>query len=129
VGGDAGSTPIRVVIVDDQQMFVDALRYLLEVERDIEVVAATTDPHGLSDISADADVVLMDLLLPGTDGLALTRDVRASRPGQQVIVISGRSDSRAEREALHAGAAAFLLKGALGPEVAETIRQAARPPS
>ena len=103
-------------------MFLDALDSLLTLEDDIEVVATTRDPRVVADIAGDADVVLMDLLLPAADGLELTRQVRATRPAQQVIVISGRSDDRAEREALSAGAAAFLLKGGLGPEVAQTIR-------
>lgn len=115
--------PIRVVIVDDQQMFLDALRSLLTLEDDIDVVATTREPRAVADISSDADVVLMDIVLPTADGLELTRQVRATRPDQQVIVISGRSDDGAEREALDAGAAAFLLKGGLGPEVAQTIRR------
>jgi DNA-binding NarL/FixJ family response regulator len=119
----AARVPIRVVIVDDQQMFLDALRNLLTLEHDIDVVATMREPRALADISSDADVVLMDLVLPTADGLELTRQVRATRPAQQVIVISGRSDDGAEREALDAGAAAFLLKGGLGPEVAETIRR------
>jgi two-component system, NarL family, response regulator DesR len=115
--------PIRVVIVDDHQMFLDALGTLLTLEDDIEVVATMREPRAVADISRDADVVLMDLVLPTADGLELTRQVRATRPAQQVIVISGRSDDGAEREALEAGAAAFLLKGGLGPEVAQTIRR------
>jgi DNA-binding NarL/FixJ family response regulator len=119
----AARSPIRVVIVDDHQMFLDALRSLLTLEDDIEVVATMREPRAVGDISRDADVVLMDLVLPTADGLELTRQVRATRPGQQVIVISGRSDDSAEHEALDAGAAAFLLKGGLGPEVAEKIRE------
>lgn len=104
-------------------MFLDALGTLLTLEDDIEVVATMREPRAVADISRDADVVLMDLVLPTADGLELTRQVRATRPAQQVIVISGRSDDGAEREALEAGAAAFLLKGGLGPEVAQTIRR------
>ncbi|MFL5929066.1 MAG: response regulator transcription factor [Gaiellaceae bacterium] len=120
-----GRAPIRVVIVDDHQMFLHALSSLLTVEDDIEVVATMSDPRVVGDIASDADVVLMDLLLPAADGLELTRQVRATRPAQQVIVISGRSDDGAERDAFDAGAAAFLLKGGLGPEVAQTIRSVA----
>jgi DNA-binding NarL/FixJ family response regulator len=122
-GGGRPPSQIRVVIVDDQQMFVDALRSLLEVEADIEVVAAANDPHTMQDIAADADVVLMDIARPSSDGLELTRAVRAARPAQQVIVISGRSDDGVEADALAAGAAAFLLKGGLDGEVAGTIRR------
>jgi DNA-binding NarL/FixJ family response regulator len=124
----ATRSPIRVVIVDDHQMFLDALRSLLTLEADIEVVATMREPRAVGDISSDADVVLMDLLLPTADGLELTRQVRATRPAQQVIVISGRSDNGAERDALEAGAAAFLFKGGLGPEVAQTIRRVAAGP-
>lgn len=116
---------IRVVIVDDQEMFVAALRALLELASDIEVVNAVTAPRGFGDIAAAAEVVLMDLRLPTADGLELTRRLRERRPAQQVVVISGRNDDQAERAALEAGAAAFLLKGGLGPEVADTIRRVA----
>lgn len=116
--------PIQVVIVDDQPIFVQALEALLEVEPDIDVVAAVTSPRDVADIAVDADVVLMDLVLPTTDGIELTRTLRSARPRQQVIVISG-SDNAAESEALGAGAAAFLRKGGLGNEVAETIRRVA----
>lgn len=124
--GRGQAHPIRVVIVDDQEMFVAALRGLLEFEDDIEVVGTVMSPRTVGDIVSAADIVLMDLRLPTADGLALTREVRQARPSQQVVVISGRSDDDAEREALGAGAAAFLLKGGLGPEVAETIRRVAR---
>ena len=120
---------IRVVIVDDHEMFLDALSNLLTLEDDIEVVSTMSDPRAIADIAIDADVVLMDLLLPSADGLELTRQVRAARPAQKVIVISGRGDDSAEREALDAGAAAFLLKGGLGPEVAQTIRRVAGGPA
>lgn len=125
VDGRGPAHPIRVAIVDDQEMFIAALRGLLEVEHDIEIVGTVTSPRQLDDIASAADVVLMDLRLPTADGLDLTRQVRQTRPAQQVVVISGRSDDQAERDALAAGAAAFLLKGGLGVEVAATVRRVA----
>lgn len=114
-----------MVIVDDQEMFAAALQVLLELEHDIDVIDTVTAPRDFGDIAEIADVVLMDMRLPTSDGLALTRQLRAVRPAQQVVVISGRSDNAAAKEALDAGAAAFLLKGGLGHEVAATIRRVA----
>lgn len=116
--------PIQVVIVDDQEMFAHALQALLELEPDIEVVASVNAPRDIAEIAADADIVLMDRILPTADGIDLTRRLRIARPHQQVVVISG-SDSAVESEALDAGAAAFLRKGGLSHEVAETIRRVA----
>lgn len=103
--GERRRPTTRVAILDDQQMFVVALQSLLEIEDEIVVVDATTSPSATEEIATDADV-------------ALTRELRRTRPARKVIVISGRTDAAAEAEALDAGAAAFLLKAGLESEVA-----------
>lgn len=115
--------PVRVLIVDDQRVFSEALRALLDQCRDIDVVGtASNGSEAIDRVRLDgADVVLMDVELPGMDGLEATRRLAGVTPNARVIVLSGRSEREARDAALEAGAAAYLVKGALGDDVIETI--------
>jgi DNA-binding NarL/FixJ family response regulator len=103
---------IRVVIADDHGLFVDALRMLLEAGGGVEVVGAA--PTGLDAVhlalERDADLVLMDVTMPGIDGFEATRRLLSIRPATRVIILSGLDREELEREALAAGAIAFLPK-------------------
>lgn len=119
--------PVRVLIVDDQEMFVFALRQLLADDDRIEIVAATDNAaHALELATTEAvDVVLMDLVLPGLDGIEATRRMTAHRPQTKVVVVTGMTRPRDETAAIDAGAVAFLRKGGLQGEVADAILSAA----
>jgi NarL family two-component system response regulator LiaR len=116
-----------VLVVDDQPIFAHALRALLEADERIEVVGeADTGAYALE--LADAlqpDVVLVDVLMPGWDGLEITRRLRSEHPRLRVVVVSGVSGGEVARDALEAGAHSFLLKGNLQDEVAAAIVAAA----
>ena len=105
--------PIRVVVADDQQLFTDALCLYLQREPQIEVVATAADGDEavFAALLNGADIVVMDLGMPGVDGLEATRRLAALRPTTRVIVITGRTSDEAESDALLAGAAGFLTKG------------------
>jgi DNA-binding NarL/FixJ family response regulator len=108
-------------------MFAEALRALLETDARFTVVGATdngTSAVALAE-SEHADVVLVDIAMPGIDGLETTRQLRHAMPGVKVIVISGLVGEDVAQSALDAGASAFLLKGDLHNEVAAAIMQAA----
>jgi DNA-binding NarL/FixJ family response regulator len=119
--------PVRVVIVDDQQIFVDALRLFLERDGRIEVVGVATDAAAAIDLAVEneADVVLMDITMPRMSGVDATRRLLARRPSARVVVLSGDSQSGTEAKALEAGAAGFLLKGSLSDEIVEKILEVA----
>jgi DNA-binding NarL/FixJ family response regulator len=123
--------PINVLIVDDQPIFVDALRALLESEPGLCVIATAEDGEEALRLASttEVDVALVDLSLPGMDGLETTRRLVDERPSLKVIAVSGRSEDSVERAAREAGATRFLLKGALHDEIASAIVDAADPRS
>jgi DNA-binding NarL/FixJ family response regulator len=115
---------IRVIVVDDHAIVRDGIRRLLESAEGIEVVATAAD--GSEAIEAVAavkpDVVLMDLSMPGTDGVEATRRITADVPGVRVVVLTTFSDQRRILDALNAGASGYLLKDANPDEVIAAIR-------
>lgn len=120
-------SPVRVLIVDDHHVFSQALRALLDQCEDIHVVGtAASGNEALDRVRLDrADVVLMDVGLPGMDGLETTRRVLGIDPRARVIVVSGQTEGEARDAAIEAGAAAYLVKGALVDDVVEKILEVA----
>jgi DNA-binding NarL/FixJ family response regulator len=121
------STPTRVVIVDDHAVLRAGLEQLLGGESDIEVVG--TAAGGAEAISVvrrlRPDVVLMDLQMPGVDGVAATREIVAAELAD-VLVLTSYSDAERIVGALDAGALGYLLKDAEPDEVLSGIRAVAR---
>jgi len=119
----SGDPAIRVLIVDDHALFAEALTTLLERNDRIEVVgSATTGPDAIDQaLMKNADVVVMDVGMPGVDGLETTRRLRTIKPDTRVIVLTGLTDSDLEQRAADAGASALLTKGAADREVVDTI--------
>jgi DNA-binding NarL/FixJ family response regulator len=104
--------PVRILLVEDNDVFRDALELLLGMRDDVEVVASVGD--GAAAVSAAVqhrpDVVLMDYRMPALDGIQATAQVVAALPGVAVVALTASADS-AEREALiDAGAVACLAK-------------------
>lgn len=116
-----------MLIVDDHHVFSQALRALLDQCDDIQVVGtAASGMEALNKVRINrADVVLMDVGLPGMDGLETTRRVLGIDPSARVIVLSGQTEGEARDAAIEAGAAAYLVKGALVDDVVETILEVA----
>ena len=111
------------MLVDDQPMFVEALRALLDADARVDVVAATDNGEDALVLAAAErpDVALVDLALPGIDGCETTRMLIESRPELRVVVMSGRAGRADAQAALDAGATSFLLKGGLHEEIADAI--------
>ena len=109
--------------MDDQEMFVDAIRALLSTDDRIEIVGATDNgAHALELAEAlQPDVALVDLALPRMDGYETTRRLKAKRPELRVVVISGLSEDGVAERAKHAGATRYLFKGGLHAEIIDAI--------
>jgi len=115
--------PVRVLLVDDEPMFLEALQALLEADKRVTVVAvAVNGPDAVElALKEQPDVALVDLALPGLGGLATTRLLLAQTPAMKVVVLSGLSDGTGASDAHDAGASHFLFKGGLHDDIADAI--------
>jgi DNA-binding NarL/FixJ family response regulator len=122
------SAPVRVLLVDDQALFREALATLLGVRADIEVVGEAGDGDEALRRAADLapDVVLMDLRMPVLDGIAATRRLRAEQPDVRVIALTTFDDDEDVFAALRAGAVGYLLKDVSSARLVEAVLAAAR---
>jgi NarL family two-component system response regulator LiaR len=119
---------IKVLIVDDHKVVRQGLRYLLEQEDGIEVVAEC--PNGESAIAANRSlaptVVLLDLFMPGTSGLEVLAQIKRDRPETEVLMLTSSTADEHLLAAVRAGALAYLPKTAGVDQVVASVRAAAR---
>jgi DNA-binding NarL/FixJ family response regulator len=118
---------IRVVLVEDNQVFREALELLLGLQPDITVVATVGEGSSAADAVREhkPDVVLMDFRLPGIDGLQATRAVLDAAPGVAVVCLTASANLREVNELYEAGVVACLSKDQELDEIVEAIRKAA----
>jgi two-component system response regulator DesR len=116
---------IRVLVAEDQGMVRGALAALLRLEKDIEVVAETGrgDEVLAAAVAAHPDVVLLDIELPGVDGLTAAAALREALPASRVMMLTTFGRIGYLRRAIEAGAVGFLLKDAPATELATAIRR------
>ncbi|MCY1138989.1 response regulator transcription factor [Actinoplanes sp. Pm04-4] len=121
-------TPVRVLLVDDQALFREALGVLLSASTDLEVVGEAGDGEQAVRRVAEhtPDVVLMDLRMPVLDGVAATRRIRDEHPATRVIALTTFDDDADVFAALRAGAVGYLLKDVSSERLVEAVRAAAR---
>lgn len=119
---------ITILLVDDHPVVREGLRGMLAAEDDLTVVAeAGGAAEAVAAVRAhEPDVVLMDLRMPGGDGVEATARVLAQRPGTRVVVLTTYDTDADILRAVEAGAAGYLLKDASRAELAQAIRAAAR---
>ena len=118
-----GGQPIRVLVVDDHQIFTHALTAVLEQDERFDVVGTAATGREAVRVAreTEADVVLMDMSMPVQDGPAATRKLVALAHAPRVIALSGHTDSLSRTAALDAGAVAFVNKSEAFDELVETI--------
>ncbi len=121
-------TRVRVLLVDDQALFREALATLLSVRGEVDVVGQAGDGREALEQAAalQPDVVLMDLHMPVLDGIAATRRLRVEQPGTRVLALTTFDDDEDVFAALRAGAVGYLLKDVSGDRLVEALLAAAR---
>jgi DNA-binding NarL/FixJ family response regulator len=125
---DFTRTPVRVVIVDDQRLFVDALALLLGHDDRLEVIGTAGDGPTAVELAVaqQAEVAVIDVRMPEVDGLETARRLRMRSPETRVILVTGLDEPQLADEAKSAGAVALLKKGALHDQLKEAILAAAQ---
>src|SRR5712691_6971945 len=116
--------PIRILIADDHPLFRDGLRVLLESVPDMQVIGeATTGNEVMAQATAlQPDVILMDIKMPGLNGIEATRRVLQTSPHIRILILTMFEDDESVFAAIRAGARGYLLKGAVQEEILRAIR-------
>jgi DNA-binding NarL/FixJ family response regulator len=115
---------IRVLVCDDQVVVCDGLEMILNSAPDIEVVSTAYDgAEALERLpTAKPDVVLMDLKMPGMNGIRATREIRKNYPDVKVLVLTTFADDEWVFDAIRAGASGYLLKGTPREELIKAVK-------
>lgn len=119
--------PITTLIVDDHELLRDGLRGLIEDQPDITVLGEAADGTAVFDLVMELrpDVVVLDLQMPGQDGLDVTRQIVPAAPATRVLVLSTFHTSGQAIRAFEAGASGYVLKTSIRRELLEGIRTVA----
>jgi NarL family two-component system response regulator LiaR len=122
------TTPITVLIVDDHDVVRQGVHAYLNALPDFTVVGEAESGDAAVELARDLvpDVTLMDLVMPGTDGVEATRKVKNVSPRTQIVVLTSYHQDEHIFPALRAGAISYMLKDVKMEELAEAIRRAAR---
>lgn len=125
---ETGTVPTRVLIAEDVEVLRDTLVALLELEGDLEVVAelASGDRIVPEALESHPDVALLDIDLPGTDGLTAAAELREQLPACRVLIVTGLATPDNRGRALAAGVSGFLVKGGPADDLIDAVRRVAR---
>ncbi|HSV39473.1 MAG TPA: response regulator transcription factor [Nocardioidaceae bacterium] len=120
----SGGEPIRVVVVDDQELFRRGLTMLLNVEDDIEVVGEASDGVAAADLAASTvpDIVLMDVRMPKQSGIEACQSIKDVAPNARIIMLTVSDEEADLYDAVKNGASGYLLKDSSIDEVAQAVR-------
>jgi two-component system nitrate/nitrite response regulator NarL len=124
---DPRSRPARVLIADDEPLFIDSVQALLAGDDRVEIVGTATNGQDAVDLAValDPDVTLLDISMPMLDGIEATRRIRERLPDACVLVLTGSSISADVERARQAGVAAFLTKDRIGTQLVDAILEVA----
>ncbi|MBN1643392.1 MAG: response regulator transcription factor, partial [Dehalococcoidales bacterium] len=117
---------IKVLLADDHAVLREGMRNLLSREKDVEVVGEANNGEEAVRLASELKptVVLMDIVMPGLNGIEATRQIKQASPSTIVLVLTAYSDIRYILGLLEAGASGYLLKSARGREIVDSIRAA-----
>ena len=119
---------IRLLVVDDQTVVREGLAAILANYPDIEVIGQAADGNQALEIikQAKPNVVLLDMVMPGLDGLATIPKIRESAPNARILVVTGFAESDRVYQAIKAGALGYILKDATREQLVQAIRDVAQ---
>ena len=122
---DIETLPIRILLAEDQAMVRGALAALLSLEGDLEIVAevARGDEVIAAAVRSQPTIALLDIEMPGLDGLSAAKELRAEMPECRAIILTTFGRAGYLRRAMENGATGFLLKDAPASELAKAIRR------
>lgn len=122
------TTPISIIIVDDHEVVRNGIRAYLETLPDFQVLGEAASGEEAIQLVGDLipDVVLMDLIMPGMDGIETTRAVKKTSPRTQVVVLTSYHEDEHIFPALKAGAISYILKDMKMDKLAEALQRAIR---
>ena len=115
---------MKILLCDDQAVIRDGLEMLLTLEKDFQVVGTAQDGAEAVELAAlkQPDLILMDLKMPGTNGIEATRQIRARFPEMKILVLTTYDDDEWVFDAIRAGASGYLLKDTPRQKIVEAIR-------
>jgi NarL family two-component system response regulator LiaR len=116
---------IKILIADDHAVVRDGTRQILEHETDMDVVAEAADGNDAIKLAGTTrpDVAIIDIAMPGVDGIEATRQIKSLYPTVAVLILSAYDDDQFVFSLLEAGAAGYLLKSVRGRELIDAVRQ------
>jgi NarL family two-component system response regulator LiaR len=119
-------TGIRILLVDDHAVVRSGLTKFLMVNKDLKLVAEASDGAEAIQLAGlhKPDVILMDLMMPGTDGITATREIHQKYPQIKIIALTSFSEQNMVQGALQAGAIGYLQKNVTAAELGNAIRSA-----
>ena len=115
---------IKILLADDHKMMREGIRALIEKQRDVNVVGEADDGRATVKLAHELlpDIVIMDINMPGMNGIEAARQIISNNPRTKVIALSVHSDKRFVSEMLNAGASGYLLKNSAFGELIHAIR-------
>ena len=115
---------IKIVIADDQELIRDSLKIVLSANQDMDVIDTVADGREVirSVRKAKPDVILMDIRMPGMDGVSCTQIIKENYPQIKIIILTTFDDDEYVYNALKYGASGYLLKGVSMAELSSAIR-------
>ena len=118
------AAPIRLLIVDDEPLFVEMVEAMLGAEGGIEIVGTAADGQQGVRLAGelDPDVILMDISMPVMNGIDATREIRANDPGACILILTGGSTVSEVDNARTAGAGGYLTKDRIASDLVDEIR-------
>ena len=124
---DPGMLPVRVLIADDEPLFVESVSALLHNDARVQVVGTASNGQDAVDLARalDPDVTLMDISMPVLDGIEAARRIRLALPNATILILTGSSTAADIDRARVAGVAGFLTKDRIGTQLVGAILEAA----